>query len=405
MARILKPHQIAYATAHHQPRGNLSDLYPRWLGARELLLRGRNPYSHEVTLEIQQGYYGRALEASRPDDPRDQQGFAYPAYVVFLLAPTVKLPFHPVQIGFRWLLIGLTAVSVPFWLRLLRWKLPCGEITLAIVLALGSIPVAQGIRLQQLSLLVAGMLAACAACLASDYLFCAGALLALATIKPQLAAPLALWLMIWAASDWRSRRRLIFGFVLVMALLLAGAEILLPGWWRMFLDAIRQYHMYTQNHSVLEVLFGKIAGRVLTGLAILVGGFLLWPLRRQPASDATFGRAIALVLALTTLVVPMFAPYNQVLLIPAVLSILRDCKPEGASSFRVGMARGAGALLLVWPWIATISLTVASFWFAAGRVQSLWELPFYSTFFLPVFVFGLACLDLRTSIPSSATQT
>src|ERR1051326_5448171 len=98
-------HQQADAAALGIPRGNLSDLYPRWLGARELLLRGRNPYSAEITREIQQGYYGRALDPARAEDPKDQQGFAYPAYVVFLLAPASGLPFEEVQIAFRWLLI------------------------------------------------------------------------------------------------------------------------------------------------------------------------------------------------------------------------------------------------------------------------------------------------------------
>ena len=53
---ILRAQQIADAALHHQPRGNFSDLYPRWLGARELLKHGRNPYSAEITREIQQGY-------------------------------------------------------------------------------------------------------------------------------------------------------------------------------------------------------------------------------------------------------------------------------------------------------------------------------------------------------------
>src|SRR5207245_6893020 len=113
--RILVGYQIADSAVHDRPRGNLSDLYPRWLGARELLLRGRNPYSPEVTIEIQQGYYGRPLEASRPYDPKDQQGFVYPVYVVLLLAPLIGLPFHTVQIFFYWFLIGLTALSVPLW--------------------------------------------------------------------------------------------------------------------------------------------------------------------------------------------------------------------------------------------------------------------------------------------------
>jgi len=53
MNRILRAEQVDEAAAHNRPRGNLSDLYPRWLGARELLLRGRNPYSVEITHEIQ----------------------------------------------------------------------------------------------------------------------------------------------------------------------------------------------------------------------------------------------------------------------------------------------------------------------------------------------------------------
>src|SRR5579872_1520769 len=88
---VLVPYQQADALRYSRPRGNLSDLYPRWLGARELLLHGRDPYSRQVTREIQAGYYGRELDPSRPHDPRDQQGFAYPVYVAFLLAPFLRL--------------------------------------------------------------------------------------------------------------------------------------------------------------------------------------------------------------------------------------------------------------------------------------------------------------------------
>ena len=100
---VLVPYQRADAAAHGRPRGNLSDLYPRWLGARELLLHHRDPYSSVVTREIQAGYYGRPLDPARPEDPKDQQGFAYPVYVAFLLAPIITLPFSAVQSGFRWL--------------------------------------------------------------------------------------------------------------------------------------------------------------------------------------------------------------------------------------------------------------------------------------------------------------
>ncbi|MFZ0437191.1 MAG: glycosyltransferase family 87 protein, partial [Candidatus Sulfotelmatobacter sp.] len=323
--RILVGYQVADAAAHERPRGNLSDLYPRWLGARELLLHQRNPYGDDIAIEIQKGYYGRVLDAARPNDPKDQQGFAYPVYVVFLLAPLIGLPFHEVQIFFHWLLVGLTAASVWLWLCALRWRLPALATATAVVLTLGSVPAVQGIKLQQLSLLVAALLAGSAACVASGFLFCGGALLALATIKPQLAWPLVAWLLVWAVSDWRARRKLVFGFGLVMVLLLAGSEIILPGWWRMFVHAIGQYHRYTQNQSVLDQLVPwGFAGKILAAGAVLACAVFLWKLRRQRAEEVEFGGATALVMALTVLVVPMYAPYNQVLLLPAVLAVVRD---------------------------------------------------------------------------------
>src|SRR5438067_3934220 len=124
--RVLVPYQQADAAAHGRPRGNLSDLYPRWLGARELLLHHRDPYSPEVTREIQTGYYGRPLQPTCSDDPtyepKDQQVFAYAVYVAFLLAPTVGLPISIAPSGFRWLLVICTLASVPLWLRVLRWR-------------------------------------------------------------------------------------------------------------------------------------------------------------------------------------------------------------------------------------------------------------------------------------------
>ncbi len=399
MNHILRAQQIADAAVHGTPRGNLSDLYPRWLGARELLRHGRNPYSPEITREIQQGYYGRPLDPLRPEDPTDQQGFAYPVYVVFLLAPTVELPFDMVGIGFRWLLVGLAVASVLLWLSVLGWKPSFGTTVIFIVLLLGWLPMVQGIKLQQLSLLVAALLASCGACLVGGWLFCAGALLALATIKPQLAWPLVLWLLVWTGSDWRARRRFVFGFGLVMLLLLGGAELLLPGWLRMFVQAIGQYHRYTQNQSVLAWLFGSIAGRILEAASVLACALCVWPLRKESANKAAFGRALALVLALTVVIVPMFAPYNQVLLAPAILALFWREREREPVLPAVRWASAVGAIMLVWPWIATLALGLAYFWLTPPLRQRLWPMPFYSNFMVPVFIFGLALLNTWTTQP------
>jgi len=407
--RILKPQQIAEGAAHNRPRGNLSDLYPRWLGARELLLRRRNPYSPEITREIQQGYYGRPLDPSRAEDPKDQQGFAYPAYVVFLLAPTVGTPFEEVQTGFRWFLIALAVAEVFLWLLVLRWDVSCTTKVILAVLILGWLPMVQGFKLQQLSLLVAGFLALSAAIVVCPIsrapfarqvaLFASGAILALATIKPQLAWPLVLFLLLWALSQWRTRRTFLFGFGFTMLLLFVGAEFVLPGWLRMFLAAIGQYHQYTQNQSVLVYLFGPILGRMLEVAAVLLCALHVWRIRTEPADTPAFGGAVALVLALTVLIVPMFAPYNQVLLIPAIFVLVRSATHPLLPAIR--LANLVAALLIAWPWIASLALIAASPWITPEVRQRIYLAPFYSNFEVPVFVFGLILLDCWMNLPNT----
>ena len=399
--RVLIPYEKADAAAHQRPRGNLSDLYPRWLGARELLLHQRNPYGSDVATEIQNGYYGRELDPARPDDPKDRQGFAYPVYVVFVLVPLIGFPFYGVQVFFHWLLLGLTAASVWLWLRVLRWQLPLMAVAAGIAFTLGSFPAVQGIKLQQLSLLVAAMLAGSVACVAGGFLFFGGVLLALATIKPQLAWPLVAWLLLWAVGEWRIRRKLVFGFGLVMALLLGGAEIILPGWWRMFAEAIAQYHQYTQNQSVLEVTLdevlgpvasgavGRVGGQILAVIAILACVPVLWKLRREPVETPGFGGATALVLALTVLVIPMYAPYNQVLLLPAILLLVRERAAFVSQSRIRRLAYGVGTLLVGWQWAASLGLTLVYFLISRARALDGWRWPFFATFALPVWVFAL----------------
>ena len=143
---VMLPYQQSSALAEQSPRGNLSDLYPRWLGARELLLHKRDPYGDDITREIQTGYYGRPLDPTRPNDPKDQQGFAYPVFVVLMLAPTVTLPFSTVHRIFFWLFAILTTASVPLWLRTLGWRLSRIATVTWILLTLGCFPAVQGLR-------------------------------------------------------------------------------------------------------------------------------------------------------------------------------------------------------------------------------------------------------------------
>jgi hypothetical protein len=385
--RILIPHQQRDATEHDRPRGNLSDLYPRWLGARELLLHGRDPYSSDVTKEIQVGYYGRPLDPSRRGDPTDQQGFAYPVYVVFLLAPTITLPFSFVQEAAFWLLLISTVASALMWLLFINWRPPGSAMFLIILLTAASFPVIQGVKLQQLTLLVSVVIAIAAALLSRNHLIPAGILMAVATIKPQLAAPISGWLFLWALSDWRNRKRYAWSFVLSLAVLVLASEWILPGWISRFRDALVAYQAYTGNlGSVIDSLTGHFAGRILTVAMILMVLLLCWRARRSEATSPSFIWTTCLVLTVTIVIIPTIAPYNQVLLIPAVLQVVQlwpRLTKVSLGSRAVSYFCGG---IVAWPWIGACMLMLLSLAMSPRQALQAWGAPLVSSLFMPLAV-------------------
>ena len=394
--RILIPHERSDAAFHGTPRGNLSDLYPRWLGARELLLHHRNPYGADVTREIQAGYYGRPIDPARPADPRDEQRFAYPVYVVFLLAPTVYLPFPLVATAFRWLLLSLTAAGVLLWLRTLRWKLPCSAIAALLLLTLGSFPTIQGFKLQQLSLLSAFLIAAAVASMASEHSVAAGILLALAMIKPQLVFLLIPWLLLWTISDWRRRRRLAFSFAAAMLLLEVASELVLPGWIWQFRAAMSDYYRYTGGGlSLLDVLTGPIVGKAVAVVLIAILIALAIRSRHADASHTSFLSTLAALLAVTVVVAPTFAPYNQLLLVPAVLILVRDRHVFVSETPLLKLTIAVLVVILAWPWIAACSLLLAAIVKPSAALQNFWAIPLYTSLATPFAILLLLFLRIR----------
>ena len=391
--RVLIPYQIRDAVAHERPRGNLSDLYPRWIGARALLLQRRDPYGEGVAREIQTGYYGRPLDPARSGDPRDQQGFAYPVYIVFWLAPTLSMPFAEVERGFLVVLIVLTSVSVLFWLKLLNMSLRSTGLVVALVLTLGSLPVMQGLKLEQLSLLIAGLIAVAVWLLARGHLIGAGGVLAAASVKPQLLVFLLIWLAIWAAFDLRRRSRWALSFVAVMVAQLAGAEYYLPGWIPRFLRALRDYRQYTGAVSVSHVLAGPVVGSLIEFAAFILFLRLCWRQRAAHADSPSFAYVSAAVLALTVLLQPTDSVYNQVLLLPAILAVVRDIRSIWSRSIVTRGLLVLGVVLTAWPFLSSTILAGLSFVFPREAVERAWQVPFWTAFAIPLVIAAvmLAC--------------
>jgi len=401
---VMIPYQQNQAIREEKPRGNLSDLYPRWLGARELLLRGRNPYSREITREIQEGYYGRVLDASRPHDPKDQQAFAYPLYVIWLLAPTVGMPFWIVQRAALLLLTALTAFSALVWMKILGWRPSFDQRLAWVLLTVSCLPAVQGLKLQQLTLLVAGLIAVGVSAISCDRLGLAGIVLGAATIKPQLVFLLVIWLCIWVIGDWPKRRRLLLSFAFTMVLLVGGSEVILPGWIREFRAAMVSYYQYTGGgQSLLDVVFTPIGGRSISFVLLLVLVFNLWKLRRNPAASPEFAFALSFTLATTLLVIPMFAPYNQVVLLPAVMMLFRATEDKPPKSLLSRFFLFLMKLSVVWSFLASAVLIIALPFLRTFVVEKGVGLPFYSTLAVPSSVYA-ALLIIRKRLISVETS-
>lgn len=408
---ILIPSNTRAAQAKKIPIGNNSDLYPRWLGARELLLHHRDPYSPEITSAIQTGFYGRHLDPSNPADPKDQVAFTYPLYVVFFIAPIANLPF-PIALGIvRWLLMLSFAAGVPLWMSALRFHKPGtprgSEVVWAAaasLLALGTLPAVMEFHMQNLAALVIFFLAAAAAAALHNWLALSGFLLALATIKPDISSLMIFWFVLWAASRWRERQQLLWSFLATMAALVIGSEMLVPHWIRKFLTAVRYYPKYAGDPSILQLFLpsavAKITAVVLLGVLVA----LCWSWRKAPAGSERFGWAVAWVASVTLAVLPKQAAYNQPLLIPALLILLAHRETILKAGLLPRAMSKAVLMCLLWQWGTAVFLAICSVLIPSSNLQAAAGVPEYTLLALPPITLLAVCASVGAGVHARAVS-
>jgi len=225
----------------------------------------------------------------------------------------------------------------------------------------------------------------------------AGILLGLATIKPHLAVLPVAWFCIWAIGNWRERQRLVWSLALTMAALVAGGEFLLPGWIHKFRIAAAEYWQYTGGgNSVLDVELTPLWGRVASLALVAVLFYFMWQLRRAASGSGDFCWTMALVMATTLAVIPMFAPYNQLILLPGLMAAAYSIRPlwkGGAlACFLVIMT----ALAVLWPWLAAAGLVTSLAFLPGTVVQRAWVLPLVTNFAIPILLLILLLASGRT---------
>jgi hypothetical protein len=377
----------------------LSDLYPRWYGARELLLHHRDPYGDEVNRELQIAYYGKELDPSRPEERRDQQRFAYPLYFVFFVAPMVGMEFHTVRIVFWWVLAVCAVVNVLLWLRFLRVRLSPLALVALFALVLTSIPVIQNLSILQPFLLPACFIAGAAAVVVSRRLFLAGALLAVATVKPQICLLPMAWFALWVCSDWKRRRSLLLGFTITLAALVLASEWLLPGWLIRYPSILMAYAEYTRATSFLGTLLPSPLYWLVTILVLATVADFCWRVRRQPPDSAAFAIALSLVLTLTVLIVPaVVQPFNHILLLPAVLLAIRHWQELRQGNIVTRAATSLFCLCAFLPWLLAVVAVSKPLTPHTDWLLKMWSVPLAASMALPFAAFGFLIVLSRKGI-------
>ena len=334
------------------PSGN--DFYPRWRGTRAVFLEGKDPYSEEVTLEIQEGIYGRP---AREDE--DQVAFAYPLYVSLFILPFALLSYPLAQAFWLSALILAALAALIIILRTLDWHpSPAGLAGLALSTVL-FYPTARSIMLGQISIIVLALVALALWALKWGHSVLAGCLLALSTIKPQLIFLIVPFLLF---STWkRGQRRTLAGFLSTMAILLILTSALVPTWIPSFVSGLASYQSYTsiyrEGRSPLGVLINYLLppglawpATVLLSFTILAYVSYAWIKSFRQQGDAWVALFVTII---ATLLLPaQTGTTNQVLLLLPILYWLAE--PRLARSARAALL----SLLLAAPW-ALFLLTFA----------------------------------------------
>ena len=305
-----------------------------------------------------------------------------------------------VRVGLAVILAVATAVSIGLWLRAFRLHASALVLASLVLLTLSSYVVLEGLFAEQVGLLVGFLLAASLAALVGGRLFLSGSLLALTLIKPQVTALVVVYLLLWSAAQWRVRRRLMSGFLIVSTVLGVSYLLVWPHWIPEWLRVVFGYRQYS-TPPLLSYLLGNQMGSRLGPFLIavlLVGAIVLaWRLRDASATSTEFALTVSVLLAVTTVtLLPGHAVYDHVVLLPGVLLIALTWRGFASSSPVFRVLLGVTALALFWQWIlAPAVIAMRPVLSAQLFVSTVLTLPIRTAGSVPFGVLALLGLMMR----------
>jgi hypothetical protein len=294
------------------------DFLVPWLGARTFIQYGDSPYSDPATQRAQILYYGR-LAAPGQDPlalwlPMPVELFYFPIALVndYVLARAIWLTFLEIA------LVILAFLS----LRLTGWKPGRAFLPILLLLPLawvyGAFSLESGSAAGFVALALAGVLLA----LRSERDELAGGLLIILVSSARFTGVLAFFIFWWIF--YTHRLKVLWGFLMGLAVLLGLAFLFLPGWFLPYLSGLLAHFTYNPGFSSTGIftswspVVGQRLGWVLAGILLLV---LFFEWGNTLAKDfKAFLWMVCLTVSVTPLLgIPMVPKEYIILLIPLML--------------------------------------------------------------------------------------
>jgi hypothetical protein len=288
------------------------DLYARWVGSRAML-KGESPYSESVTLNIQQGMFGRHLESHE-----DQNRFAYTPLVTWLLLPFWLIPF-PMAIslwcGLQFILLFITPLFV---IASLQWRI--NFTSLIIILLFSTVLYRHPINAYLIGQFIPFVVCCIAIALwgiVQGYETLTGIALLWAMVRPEVTIILVLTLLFIAYQ--KGQTKVIVVWLMGIFILWLITHLFIGTWEFEFVEGIIAYSGYA-----LLVWPPSLIGNWLSQLVfvIVILGWviwILWELRQlHHVSRSVWRLSVAVIASL--LLIPQTGYYNLMLgLLPSWL--------------------------------------------------------------------------------------
>ncbi len=325
-----------------------NDFFVRWLGGREYLLHGTNPFDESVAIKAQLGMFGRE---TTPAD-KDEAYFAYPLYTFYFFWPLSLLPYAWAQAIWmtllQFMLLALTILAV--WLS--GWRPSRWLMVVTILWGIFFYNGARAIILGQFSILVGLALFLGLWAIEQRWDGWAGIFLSITTIKPQMVVMILLFIFLWALLQ--KRWYLIASFIISLSLLFFSAMLLVPTWPFDFVKNAIAYSDYVAFGTPLENLLHYFLPASLAApltpilsalffLLVLPGWWLAF--RNRPGG---YTWAIQTTLIVSSLITFRSATTNQVILyLPLFFFFYRLASAHPKSKWPIVLSE-VTLLLLMW---------------------------------------------------------